>query len=61
MTIEELVGQAIGEASMCWSEPPKGVFDASKAEEIAERLMDDIRGWAKAEFGSYEDILDDDE
>ncbi len=33
------VYQAIGEASMCWSETPKGVFDSTNAERIAKELI----------------------
>ncbi len=36
---EKLVMEALGEASMCWSETPKGVFDSTKAREIGERLL----------------------
>jgi hypothetical protein len=32
--IEEIIGQAIGEASMLWSETPKGVFESMKAVEL---------------------------
>lgn len=31
--------EAIGAASMCWSETPSGVFEDSKAKEIAEKLV----------------------
>lgn len=31
--------EIIGEASMCWSEIPKGVFDSQKAKELAEEIM----------------------
>lgn len=34
----ELVGIAIGEASMCWSEMPSGVFDSTRAKEIVDRI-----------------------
>jgi len=34
----EALGIAIGEASMCWSETPKGIFDSSKADRIAKDL-----------------------
>jgi hypothetical protein len=30
----EIVGLAIGEASMLWSEIPKGVFESTKAKEL---------------------------
>lgn len=36
--IRELIGQAIGEASMCWSETPTGVFDSTRAASIVEKL-----------------------
>jgi hypothetical protein len=32
--LRELIFTALGEASMCWDETPKGVFDASHAKEI---------------------------
>lgn len=32
-------GELIGEASMLWSETPKGVFESTKAEAIVDRLM----------------------
>jgi hypothetical protein len=35
----EIVGVAIGEASMCWSETPKGVFDSSRASDIVDRIV----------------------
>lgn len=37
--LKEIIGIAIGEASMCWSEPPKGVFDSTRAIEISNRLL----------------------
>jgi hypothetical protein len=35
----EKVAQIIGEASMCWDEPPLGIFDSSRAKALADRLM----------------------
>lgn len=35
---EELIMAAIDEASMCWSEAPKGVFDSAKAAQICKKL-----------------------
>lgn len=35
-----IVGEAIGEASMCWSEPPNGVFDSTRASAIVDRIFD---------------------
>jgi len=40
--LQEKVFQALGEASMCWSETPKGVFDSTKAKEIGEQLIRDL-------------------
>lgn len=42
-TLENKVFEALGEVSMCWSETPKGVFDSTKAKEIGDRLMEDIK------------------
>jgi hypothetical protein len=38
-----LIMEAIGEASMCWSEIPTGVFDSSRAIKIGEKLLQDIK------------------
>lgn len=43
MESEELIMQAIGEASMCWSEIPKGVFDSKHAKQIGEKLLVDLK------------------
>ncbi len=37
---KELIQQAIGEASLCWTPAPEGVFDSTKAEDVAQRLFD---------------------
>jgi len=37
--LRQKLGEAIGEASMCWSETPKGVFDSSKAEKIVDKII----------------------
>lgn len=53
MTIEEfrsLVGEAIGEASMCWSETPKGEFDSSRAALIVDRIINAYGRKAQLEF-----------
>ncbi len=42
-SLEELLSVAIGEASMCWSETPKGTFDDKKASEISEKLIKNIK------------------
>ena len=41
-TIEQKVGEAIGEASMCWLDTPKGVFNSSRAKRITEALLEEI-------------------
>jgi hypothetical protein len=38
-TIREAVYMAVGEASMCWSEIPNGVFDSTRASKIAESIL----------------------
>ncbi len=35
-TFRDLVGEAIGEASVCWSELPHGVFNSTRAEELVD-------------------------
>lgn len=41
--IREIVGQALGEASMCWDPPPSSqVFDSTRASEIVERVTADL-------------------
>lgn len=37
--LESYVFQALGAASVCWSEPPSGVFNSDLAKEIGEALM----------------------
>ena len=34
--------QALGEASMCWSKIPKGIFDSNNAERIGDKLIKDL-------------------
>ncbi len=41
-TLSELIGIALGEASMCWSESPKGIFDSGEAIKIQKKLINDI-------------------
>lgn len=40
--LNDIVFQAIGEASMCWSEVPTGVFDSTRAKKIADELISKI-------------------
>ena len=39
MELKEIIGQVIGEASMLWSEIPKGVFESTKACELIDRTV----------------------
>lgn len=40
MNPEEKVMQLVGQASMCWSPIPSGVFDAQRATDIGRELLD---------------------
>lgn len=40
--LEKLVFESIGQASMCWSETPTGIFDEKQATEIAKKLISDL-------------------
>lgn len=40
--LKEIVYTAVGEASMCWFETPKGEFDEKLANNVAERLLKNI-------------------
>lgn len=42
LQMAEMVFQALGAASMCWSEPPSGIFDRSRAREIGLKLLEEI-------------------
>lgn len=37
--LREIVFQGLGEASMCWSETPKGIFDSDHAARIGDEIM----------------------
>jgi hypothetical protein len=37
--LREIIMAAIGEASMCWSELPKGIFESDRAIKIGEELI----------------------
>ena len=51
--VREAVGMAVGEASMCWGQTPRGIFQDDKARAIVDRLMDLIA----AERGVLRDAL----
>jgi hypothetical protein len=44
------ITEALGEASLCWSETPGGTFETSKIEKIIERLLEEV----KKEMPKYE-------
>ena len=46
--LRELVFQALGQASMCWSEIPRGVFDSEQAIQIGNELMKAIEAHVNA-------------
>jgi len=37
--LKKIIFQNLGQASMCWSEIPKGVFDSTKAEKLGNEIM----------------------
>lgn len=57
MKTSELIFTALGEASMCWSETPKGVFESNKAEEIGKSLLIELRNKCER-IGTIIDDLD---
>ena len=40
--IEKIIGEAIGEGSMCWRERSKGIFDSENASRIVEETVNKI-------------------
>jgi hypothetical protein len=42
-----MIFHALGQASMCWSETPKGIFDSTKAQEIGDNLVNEITNHLK--------------
>lgn len=47
--IERIVYEAIGAASMCWDPTPTGVFEATKAKSVAEKLVGQINAMTEKE------------
>lgn len=43
LVLREKLGRAIGEASMLWSETPKGVFESTRGAQLLEDLVESIR------------------
>ena len=44
--LRSIIGQAIGEASMLWSETPKGVFESDKGCELMDRTMKEVLNYS---------------
>ena len=40
--LETIVFEALGTASMCWSETPKGIFDSSQASDVGNEAVSNI-------------------
>lgn len=51
--LSEKIFIALGEASMCWSERPKGIFESTRAAEIGTKLLNDVERIIQA--GSWDD------
>lgn len=43
LSLESAVFQALGTASVCWSEAPTGVFDSVRTKEIGDALIEVIK------------------
>lgn len=58
--LRQRIGEIIGEASMCWSEAPKGVFNSDKAKELVDEIMTHIQYPLKHPGDSREHVLSKD-
>lgn len=45
--VEEAIHQALGAASVCWSETPQGVFDSTRCKQIGAELLDIVISYAQ--------------
>lgn len=45
LDLESAVHQALGAASVCWTEPPRGIFDSDRAREIGQALLEYLRDY----------------
>jgi hypothetical protein len=52
-----IILETIGEASMLWSETPRGVFESGKAFELGERIINQIEAAQSAEIKRLEGEL----
>lgn len=39
---KQLIFEALGEASMCWSQTPLGIFDSTAASKIGDKLIKNL-------------------
>lgn len=46
ISLASAVFQALGAASVCWSNPPTGIFESDRAKEIGEKLIEFIENEA---------------
>ena len=48
--VDQIIGEAIGAASMCWDPIPAGVFDSARASRIVEEVLAVLRAklWSDA-------------
>lgn len=59
MTVEklaEVVFQGLGEASVCWSERPTGVFDSVNAARIGDEIMQAIKEYCAEQATSVNEV-----
>ena len=51
-SVEQAVAQAIGAASMCWTEPPTSEFDSEGASDVVDALLHYLRAARQAVTGA---------
>lgn len=42
-TVDSVLFQAMGTASMCWSVPPRGIFDSTEARKVGDEAVERIK------------------
>ena len=52
--LRQIVFTALGEASMCWSETPRGIFDSVGATIVGDKLLKDISEYQKSQIKTKE-------
>jgi hypothetical protein len=52
LTLSEILGQALGAASMCWDPRPTGVFDSTRAKRIYEALIAEVQAAMDSSWGA---------